>query len=94
MAKCTFLMDELTVEVEDGSKLVDVARDSGSSIPFGCTNGLCGTCLSTIPSGMENLSEMQKHEKDTLEMFGANDGEHRLICQCRLLKGDVSIDNP
>ena len=93
MAKVNFLMDSLEHDADAGEKMVDVCRDAGSSIPFGCTNGVCGTCITKVVSGMENLSEMEEHEKQTLEMFGALDGEHRLMCQCRL-NGDVEVDNP
>lgn len=93
MAKIEFVMDEVSVDVETGVKLLDVCRDVGSSIPFGCTNGVCGTCITKIIKGKENLSLMEAREKNTLEMFGALDGEHRLACQCRV-NGDVTLDNP
>lgn len=94
MAKVEFVGDEIVSEVEEGSKLVDVAKESGSSLPFGCTNGVCGTCICKVVGGKENLSEMQPvPERQTLEMFGALDGEHRLACQC-IVNGDVQLDNP
>lgn len=93
MVKVRFAMDDFEVEVKEGSRLVDVARDSGSSIPFGCTNGVCGTCLCKVEDGKEGLSEPSPREQQTLEMFGADDGEHRLACQCIVI-GDVTLDNP
>jgi ferredoxin len=93
MAKVNFVMDELSVEVLEGSRLLQIAKDSGSSIPFGCTNGVCGTCITKVVEGNDNLSAMELREQDTLEMFGADDGEHRLACQCRV-NGDVTLDNP
>ena len=86
-------MDDLTVEVADGEKMVDVAKQNGSSVPFGCTNGVCGTCITKIVSGNENLSAPGPRESQTLEMFGADGGEHRLLCQCTV-HGDVTLDSP
>lgn len=93
MAKVTFDMDDVDFEVPVGEKLVDVARKAGSSVPFGCTNGICGTCIVRVTEGMSNLSEQDADEAMTLEMFGADEPEHRLACQC-VVKGDVTLDNP
>lgn len=94
MGTITFIQDELTVPIEPGTKLVDIAQESGSGVPFGCTNGICGTCLSRITKGRELLNTPSEQEKDTLALFGASEG-HRLVCQCRLEKdGDVEIDGP
>ncbi|MFT4250801.1 MAG: 2Fe-2S iron-sulfur cluster-binding protein [Candidatus Woesearchaeota archaeon] len=93
MAKVTFEMDDIDYEASEGDKLVDVCREAGSSIPFGCTNGICGTCIVSVKQGSENLSEKDADEEMTLEMFGAEKPQHRLACQCTL-KGDVTLDNP
>lgn len=93
MAKISFEMDGITYETEPGQLLVDICREAGSSIPFGCTNGICGTCIISVLEGMDNLSEQEPDEEMTLEMFGADKPEHRLACQCRV-DGDVTIDNP
>lgn len=93
MARVDLRMDEMIVEVADGSKMIDVCKNNGSSVPFGCANGVCGTCITKIVSGNENLSSLGSREQQTLEMFGAGDGEHRLLCQCTV-HGDVILDNP
>lgn len=93
MAKVSFEMDDIDYEAPEGAKLVDVCREAGSSIPFGCTNGICGTCIVRVTTGAANLSEQDAEEAMTLEMFGADEPEHRLACQC-LVKGDVTLDNP
>lgn len=93
MAKIDFLMDDMTVDAADGAKMIDVCKQEGSSVPFGCSNGVCGTCITKIVSGNENLSAPTPRESQTLEMFGADDGSHRLLCQCTV-HGDVKLDNP
>ncbi|MBI4406523.1 2Fe-2S iron-sulfur cluster binding domain-containing protein, partial [Candidatus Micrarchaeota archaeon] len=47
MARVTFKNDGIIVEVPPGKNLKDACDENGSSIPFGCRNGVCGTCLST-----------------------------------------------
>lgn len=91
MPKVTFKDDDLTVEVEDGANLRDVAMENDASIPFGCEQGICGTCLSDIPDGEMNLSEMEEQEKETIDAMGGEPGQ-RLICQCQLEGGDVTIE--
>ena len=45
MPKVTFKDDDLEVEVELDSNLKEVAQNEGASLPFGCEQGICGTCL-------------------------------------------------
>ena len=93
MAKLTFINDAKTVEAKPGDKLIDICGREELSVPFGCQNGICGTCLSKIKKGMENLNKVSEHERNTLDVF-TDDKEHRLICQCVLEKdGDVDIEN-
>lgn len=89
MPKVTFKDDDLTVEAEHGANLRDVAQAEGSSIPFGCEQGICGTCLVNVVQGDENLSDVEDQEKETLSAMGAEPGQ-RLTCQCRA-EGDGNI---
>ena len=36
-------------EVADGGAVVEACEDMG--LPFGCQDGLCGTCMSTVVEG-------------------------------------------
>ena len=90
MHKVTFKGDDLTVEAETGANLRDVAQIEGASIPFGCEQGICGTCLITPIEGADNLSDIDDVEKDTLEAMGSDDGQ-RLACQCAV-EGDVIVE--
>ena len=82
MAKLQF-EDEI-VEVEDGSFLKDAAEALG--VPFGCSSGVCGTCLCDVISGEENLSS---HSDAELEMDLKK--TERLLCQCKIKSGLVKI---
>ena len=89
MPKIRFEDDDLEVEAEVGANLRDVAMREGSSIPFGCEQGICGTCLIEVPEGDDNLNDAEDQEMETLEAMGAEDGQ-RLACQCQA-EGDVTV---
>ncbi|MFA5995813.1 MAG: 2Fe-2S iron-sulfur cluster-binding protein [Patescibacteria group bacterium] len=90
MPKVTYLSDNKTVEVAVGKSLKEIAHENDLSIPFGCENGICGTCMVTVKSGAENLSPITEQEKETLQTLGGN-ANQRLTCQCKVL-GDVTFD--
>lgn len=90
MPKVTFTNDDLTVDVEDGANLKDIAESSGATIPFGCEQGICGTCLINVPD-QSNLSSIEENEQETLDAMGS-EPDQRLACQCQV-KGDVSIES-
>jgi len=92
MPKVTFTNTGQTVQTDDGGSLQEVAQVEGWPIPFGCENGICGTCLVTIGQGKENLNKVEEIEAQTLEAMGMDDGEHRLACQCQVSGGDVTIE--
>lgn len=90
MSKITFQNTGQSAECEADGSLRDVIQNEGWPIPFGCENGICGTCLITIGAGKENLSAVEEIEDMTLQAMGMRDEEHRLACQCKV-KGDVEI---
>lgn len=84
MAK--LILNDETVEVEDGSPLKAVCEEAG--VPFACEEGVCGTCVIEIMDGMDNLSEFTEEE---LDFLGEQDRE-RLACQCKIEKGSVEVN--
>jgi ferredoxin len=86
MGKLVIVSTGEEFEVSDGSPIQPTCEEAG--VPFGCSEGICGTCVITIKEGKENLSEYTDREKD----FLGNEGHERLACQCRLKKGTVKID--
>ena len=80
----TVLYDGQEAQVEDGSQILEACESLG--VPFGCQDGLCGTCIVTVDEGMENLSG--KNDKEQ-EMGLA--GDQRLACQCVLNGGSISL---
>lgn len=80
-------VNDNSFEVEEDASFIYEAEDAG--VLFGCENGICGSCASKVVFGEENLSELS----DAEESFGC-DKKHRLICQCRAGKGDVTFKYP
>lgn len=90
MAKIKYTNSDEEVELSDGACLKDAVDEKGWGVPFGCEDGVCGTCIVNVTAGAENLSEIEEKEKMTLAAMGLDDGEHRLACQCKV-KGDIEF---
>jgi len=80
----TIKTDLETLEIKDGAALQEACEKLG--VPFGCTTGICGTCIVDVEEGMENLTDRTQEEKD-MEL----EGNERLACQCKLTKGSIKI---
>lgn len=90
MPKIEFVTEKRVVEVIPGVRLLDVVAASGSSFPFGCRLGSCGTCRCLIEAGMENLNPMTEAENALFENLTSVGKTERLGCQL-IIKGDVKI---
>ena len=75
-------------EVRNGQDIKQVCEDK-FNIPFGCKDGLCGTCRIKVLEGNKNLTEKNEKEED---MF-PNQPNIRLACQCKIKSGIVKIDD-
>jgi ferredoxin len=71
--------------VEDGFPIRMASEKLG--VPFGCRDGLCGTCMIDIIEGEENLNELNQKELDLMR-----DKTHRLACQCKIKQGLIKIE--
>ncbi len=90
MAKVTFVSEKRVVEAATGTSLRDIVDASGSSFPFGCRMGSCGTCRCIIEEGMENLNPLTQEENELFESLTSVGAKERLGCQLIIL-GDVKI---
>ena len=73
-----------TEEVKNGDNIRNACEKL--RVPFGCKEGICGTCMIDILEGEDNLSELTEPEKNLMR-----DKKHRLACQCKIKKGEVKI---
>ncbi len=74
------------VELPEGSRIAEVCEEAG--LPFGCEEGLCGTCAVDVKEGKENLSTPTQQE---IDFFGEGTCHERLACQCKIQSGKVRI---
>ena len=76
--------DFLAVNVKPGKTIQDIVEAAGSALPFGCRDGECGTCVVSIESGMEFLTDMTDKEKTVMKMLNENSPKARLACQMKI----------
>jgi len=74
-----------SAKLKEGEKIRETIEKLG--VPFGCEDGICGTCMIDILEGEDNLSELTEQEKDLMR-----DKKHRLACQCKIKKGTVKFN--
>ncbi|MBU1659169.1 2Fe-2S iron-sulfur cluster binding domain-containing protein [bacterium] len=78
--------DFLAINVKPGKTIQDIVEASGSALPFGCRDGECGTCIVSIESGMEFLSDMTDKEKAVMKMLNESNPKARLSCQMKIVQ--------
>jgi len=104
MPKVTFLPANVTVEFERGKlpyrehgrpeSLLDVALNFGIPLGHVCGgNCACTTCHVIVRQGDANLSPIDDHEADRLDMTFGLTLRSRLGCQA-VVTGDVTVEIP
>ena len=89
-AKVTFEDIGVTVTVPAGTRLIDVSERVGAGITYGCREGECGTCLTKVVAGQENLAQPSVLEHQVLkDSFAPR--HHRLACQAQCLGGEIVV---
>ncbi len=87
----------IVVEAQSGETIMSAAQAAGYYWPTTCGGeGRCTTCATIVRSGAENLSDIGKSERKTMEAEigpGAIERRMRLACQARL-HGDVVVVKP
>ncbi len=78
--------DFLAINVIPGKTIQEIVEASGSALPFGCRDGECGTCVVSIESGMEFLSDVTDKEVTVMKMLNETSPKARLSCQMKIVK--------
>jgi len=85
------------VECEDGQDVLNALLEGGVEWMHACGGFcLCTTCRIKIEEGQDNVSDMEKDEKNTLRRFQGDEvleGPFRLSCQVNVY-GDIKISEP
>ena len=95
MPKVTFLPIDRTVEVTEGTSILEAALENGIDLTHNC-GGVCActTCHVIVRKGDDNLSEMEFDEDDRLSMAEGLTMHSRLGCQAIVEGGDVTVEIP
>lgn len=92
MPKVRFVKENLEVEVEDGTTILEAAKKVGA--PEGDRCGgvcACSTCHVYVVEGLEHTNEMQDEEFDVLDKAFDVRSTSRLGCQAKV-HGDVAVE--
>ncbi|MEN2495192.1 MAG: hypothetical protein TECD_01110 [Hyphomicrobiaceae bacterium hypho_1] len=89
-AKVTFSDVAISVNVPVGTRIIEISEKVGSGIIYGCREGDCGTCITRVEYGLENLSKPSALETEVLttNLAGQDD---RLACQTRINGGEIKV---
>ena len=94
MPKVTFMPSGQTVEVAEGTAVLDAALENNILIDHNCGgNCACSTCHIVLDSGFEGHDQMTEDEEDMLDEADGVTKTSRLACQCKI-KGDLVVTIP
>ena len=94
MPKIRFLPMDVTVDVPEGTAILDAALDNDIRIDHNCGgNCACSTCHVIINEGYETLKEKSEDEEDMLDEAENLTDKSRLACQCRVTQ-DLVVTIP
>jgi 2Fe-2S ferredoxin len=93
MPKVSFLPDNLTVEVPEGTTLLEAAQKGGVKMGSAC-GGVCAcsTCHVWVRQGLKSLSEQSEKELDILDKAFDVKPQSRLGCQSEVSGEDVLVE--
>jgi 2Fe-2S ferredoxin len=91
--KNRLLKEDHTVEVSDGTTILEAANSKGVPVGSNC-GGVCGcsTCHVYVVEGFDSLEEMSDKEADRLDLGFDVRLNSRLGCQAEVSGEDLVID--
>jgi len=88
MAKLNVTINGVSGEVEEGSTVLQAAKELGVSLAHYCFgNAICNTCRVEVIRNAENLSDKAPKEKVSLNYHLSFSDDIRLACQAKV-QGD------
>lgn len=70
----------------EDTPVVDCLEEQKIQLPYGCREGVCGSCLVRVRAGAELLEAQSPMEEDTLSRI-ENPRDKRLACRARFKAG-------
>lgn len=94
MPKITFTNPEkLTIEVPDGTSILEAAEECGARVGSACGGNLaCSTCHVWVHEGYDSLSEIEEGEDDIMDKAFDVRPESRLGCQARCSEEHLVVE--
>jgi len=85
MPKVLFMPQNIEVEVDEGTVILDAALDNNIQLDHNCGgNCACSTCHVVVEEGIETLGEPTEDELDMLDEAEGLTDRSRLACQCKV----------
>jgi len=85
MPKVLFLPQNIEVEVDEGTVILDAALNNNIQLDHNCGgNCACSTCHVVVEEGIETLGEPTEDELDMLDEAEGLTDHSRLACQCKV----------
>jgi len=82
-----------TIPAPEGSRLLEVLKNSGESIPHKCDGqAQCGSCHIYVQEGRKSVSKIQRNEHEKLDSIIGVSSKSRLACQVILGAENISIE--
>ena len=85
MPKVLFLPQNIEVEVDEGTVILDAALNNNIRLDHNCGgNCACSTCHVVVEEGIDTLGEPTEDELDMLDEAEGLTDHSRLACQCKV----------
>lgn len=75
-----------SIEVSAEQSILDALFDNDIDVEFSCENGMCGTCLTKVVSGIPDHRDMFQTEEEKAR------NDHITVCCSRALTDEISLD--
>jgi 2Fe-2S ferredoxin len=93
MPRVTYVPDGISVEVPEGTSLLDAARQCDAPVGSACGGNLaCSTCHLWVKKGLDSLSEIEEGEEDILDKAFDVRPMSRLGCQAKVADEDIEAE--
>ena len=82
-----------SIEVSEGTRLLDVLKNSGENIQHKCDGqAQCGSCHIYIQEGRKSVSKIQRNEHEKLDSLIGIGSKSRLACQVLLGNENITVE--